>query len=62
MFWYILMEAVIFSLIYKEMVAQDMPILANILGVIFIIWLITDLILRIFIGTGKSIINYIINI
>lgn len=43
------------------MVKNDMPILANILGVVFIIWLIADLIITVFVRTGKSFISYIIS-
>lgn len=62
LFWYILAEIVIFSIIYKAMIDNGMPILAEILGFIFIFWLIADLIITIFIKTGKSFINYLINI
>lgn len=62
LFWFVFMEAVIFSLIYREMINQDMVILANILGVIFIIWLFIDIFLKVFVGSAKSIIRYIINI
>jgi hypothetical protein len=62
LFWFVLMEAVIFSLIYREMINQEMVILANILAVIFITWLFIDIFLKVFVGTSKSIIRYIINI
>lgn len=62
LFWFVFMEAVIFSLIYREMINQNMIILANILGVIFITWLFIDIFLKVFVGTSKSIIRYIINI
>jgi|AntRauTorckE6833_2_1112554.scaffolds.fasta_scaffold00024_86 hypothetical protein len=61
-FWYMIAELFIFSLIYKSFVENGMPIIANILGVIFLLWLIMDLIITIFVKTGKSFYRYLINI
>lgn len=60
-FWYIVLEIVIFSLFYKELIRQDLSILAYILTALFVIWLIVDLAFKIVIRTGKSLIRYILN-
>jgi hypothetical protein len=56
----IIVEVFIFSLIYKEMIKLDMNILAGFLAIVFTIWIIADIIIKIFIGGSKSIIRYLI--
>ena len=57
-FGFILIETAVFTVIYQAL-STDHPILAFFLGVIFFIWILVEIILRIFVGTGVSVIKYI---
>lgn len=59
---FIAMEIFIFSIVYGALKEAEMPIIANILAVIFTIWIIVDVILTIFVRSGKTLIRYILNI
>lgn len=58
----VVVEVVLFSLIYKALINQGMSEFAGYLFYVFLAWIIIDIILRIFLGTGKSIIRYIFSI
>lgn len=57
---FIALEIIIFSLIVGA-VGSVMPSLGVILTLIFTIWIIIDVVLKIFVGGAKSIIRYIFN-
>jgi heme A synthase len=59
-FAFIIIEIFIFSMIYKYMIESGMTKLANILAIFFAIWIIIDIIIKIFVGSAKSIIRYLI--
>lgn len=55
----ILVEIVIFTMLVNALNEAGMSSIANLLKVIFIIWIIIDIILKIFVGGGKVLIRYI---
>lgn len=55
----ILVEIVIFTMLVNALNEAGMSSIANLLKVIFIIWIIIDIILKIFVGGGKALIRYI---
>lgn len=57
---FIALEIIVFSLVVGA-VGTVMPGLAALLTVAFTIWIIIDIVLRIFVGGGKSLIKYIFN-
>lgn len=59
-FSFIALEIIVFSLVVGA-VGAVMPGLASLLTVVFTIWIIIDIVLRIFVGGGKSLIKYIFN-
>jgi hypothetical protein len=58
-FAFIVLEIVVFSIFVGAVAGAGMPGLAGILTVVFTIWIIVDIILRIFIGGSKNLIRYI---
>lgn len=60
-FFFIFAEILVFSLLVSAITAAGMPILAGFLTFIFIIWIIIDIILKVFVGGGKTLIGYIFN-
>jgi len=58
-FAFIALEIVVFTFLVGAVAGAGMPGLAGILTVVFTIWIIVDIILRIFIGGGKNLIKYI---
>lgn len=56
---FIALEIFVFSIIVKALKEAGMPFLASILTIVFVIWIIIDIIIRIFIGGGKNLIKYI---
>lgn len=59
LFIFILLEIVIFTIFVGAVSSAGMPGLASILTIVFTVWIIIDVIFRIFIGGGKSLIRYI---
>jgi hypothetical protein len=59
-FFFIMIEIFIFSLILKYMAESGMGGLAGFLTIVFTIWIIADIIIKIFVGGSKSIIRYLI--
>jgi hypothetical protein len=57
---FIALEIIVFDLII-EAVDPVMPVLSAILKIIFSLWLITEIALRILVGGTKSLIRYIFN-
>lgn len=55
---FLVFEIVVFSFIVG-IVADSSPSLAIILTIVFIIWIIAEIAIRIFVGGGKSLIRYI---
>lgn len=60
-FFYILFEITIAWLLISECYAQDMPGVAKFLTVIFVPWIIIDIILKLVHGGGKSVARYIMS-
>lgn len=58
LFWFIILEIFIFSLIY-DAVAQSSPGIAKLLMVIFTIWILAELVIRLVVGTGASLLKWI---
>ena len=56
---FIVFEIAVFYFITKSIIEAGMPVLAGILTVVFIIWIIADIIIRVFIGGGKTLISWI---
>lgn len=59
-FGMILMEAMVFGLIYMA-VADRHPFIANILAFVFVIFIIVEVILRIFVGGGVGLFKFLIS-
>ena len=55
---FIIFEIIVFSIIVG-VVSESSPALASILTVVFIIWIIAEIAIRIFVGGGKSLIRWI---
>ena len=55
---FIIFEIIVFSIIVG-VVSESSPALASILTVVFIIWIIAEITIRIFVGGGKSLIRWI---
>lgn len=55
---FILMELMIFGLVYFSIV-DTYPVAANILGLAFIIWIIAEVILRVVVGGGMTLLKYL---
>lgn len=58
-FAFIIFEIVIFYVLASELNSQGLEGLATFLSFVFVIWIIIDIILKIFVGGAKSIIRYI---
>lgn len=58
-FLIIAVEIIIFGMIVTALSAAGLAIIAAPLTVLFTIWIIIDIILKIFIGGGKTIFHYI---
>lgn len=52
-------EIIVFSFIVGIISSAGMPILALLLTVVFTIWIIAEVIVKIFIGGGKSVLKWI---
>ena len=57
---FISFEIFIFSIIIKVLNESGLPAIANILTFVFVIWIIIDIILKIFVGGAKSLIRTIL--
>jgi hypothetical protein len=55
---FIIFEIIVFSFIVGA-VAEVSPALASILTIVFTIWIIAEIAIRIFVGGGKSLIRWI---
>lgn len=59
---YIALEIFIFKLIVEAMYGAGLNTIGAIFTIIFTIWLLIDIILRLTVGTAKSLIHYILKI
>ena len=55
---FLVFEIVVFSFIVR-IVSESSPALAGILTMVFTIWIIAEIAIRIFVGGGKSLIRWI---
>lgn len=56
--WFIILEIFIFSIIYDS-VAESSPVFAKLLGTVFFIWIVVEILLRLIVGTGANLFKYI---
>jgi hypothetical protein len=57
-FGMILMEAMIFGLVYLAIVDQY-PVIANLLAIAFVIFIIAEVVLRVVVGGGVGVFKYL---
>jgi hypothetical protein len=58
-FAFIVFEIIVFYWIVSAISSGGMPILAGFLAIVFTIWILAEIIIRIFIGGGKNLIKWI---
>jgi len=58
-FSFIIFEVIVFSFIVNMVSDAGMPGLAKLLTFVFIIWIIAEILIKILIGGGKSLIRWI---
>jgi len=58
-FGMILMETMVFSIVYYGL-SINHPVIANFLAIVFIIWILLELILRVFVSGGVTAFKYLI--
>lgn len=56
---FIVFEIIVFSIIVKAFTSAGMPIMASFLTLIFIVWIVVEIFIRIFIGGSKSLIRWL---
>lgn len=56
---FVILEIVVFQLIVTAVSDSGMPVLASLLTIVFIIWLIIELIIGVFVGGAKNLARYI---
>lgn len=57
-FGFLAIEITVFAFLYK-IVSGAAPVFAGILLVIFVIWIIVEIIIKLFVGTSINIIKYV---
>lgn len=55
---FILMEIMIFGLVYYA-ILDSYPVVANLLGFLFIVWIIAEVVLRVVVGGGVTVLKYL---
>jgi hypothetical protein len=55
---FILMEIMIFGLVYYA-ILDSYPVVANLLGFVFIVWIIAEVVLRVVVGGGVTVLKYL---
>lgn len=56
---FIVLEILVFGLIIEGVNKAGMPWLSSFLTIVFVIWIIVEILLRIFVGGTKTLIRYI---
>jgi len=57
---FLTIEIGVFWIVYQSIHGAGMPILANILALVFAIWMVVEILMRIFVGGFKNLISYIL--
>lgn len=63
MVWFVTfltIEIGVFWIIYQVLQGAGLPIIANIMAIVFVLWLIVEILMRIFVGGFKNLIGYIL--
>lgn len=55
---FIILELFVFGIVFAA-VSKSSPAIASLLMIIFVIWVIVEIIIRIFVGTSINIVKYI---
>lgn len=56
---FIIFEVIVFGFIVGLVADAGMPVFAALLTLVFTIWIIAEILIRIFVGGGKSLIRYL---
>jgi len=57
-FGFLAIEITIFAFLYK-IVSEAAPVFAGVLLVVFVIWIIVEVIIKLFVGTSINVIKYV---
>ncbi|WP_019037722.1 hypothetical protein [Psychroflexus tropicus] len=62
MIWYFNLTIAIYNLLYQELIRQEFSALAHVLDIIFMVWLIRELMIKVVIRPMRRLFRYIYDV